>query len=205
MKNEEYDELDAYIDSLINEKYNNVINGDIGLTTFQLFKHDLTKGTAPFASGIFLELGGNYDLLTASHVVEDLSDANKLFVKYTGTYISIVGKASGTEMEKELKLDSVYIKLKPELIPLLLQYYKFLPFERCLFDAKELENASYCVFGYPTINKRKELNEIKTFGSAYFLKSAQDKVFNYYSFDFLTHYVIEFIGKAVNILVNLKK
>lgn len=198
-ENEEYDELDAYIDTLINEEYYNLINGDIGLTTCQLFKHDLAKDIVPFASGVFLEFGSDYYLLTASHVVEDWSDANKLFLKYADTYISIAGKACGTEMDKEQKIDSAYIKLKPELIPLLLQYYKFLPFERCLFDAKELEDASYCVFGYPTINKRKELNEVKTFGSAYFLKPAQDKVFSYYSFDFLIHYVLEFIGKAVNI------
>src|SRR5690606_36973993 len=54
-------------------------------------------------------------------------------------------------------------------------------------------------FGYPVVNKRKESDGIRTFASGYFLMPVYDKVYEYYSLDFLTHYVLEFRGKAINI------
>lgn len=196
---EDYDELDAYIDTLIHEEYVKLLEGDIGLCTCQLFKHDLVKGTTPFASGVFTVLGDDFYLLTASHVIEDWSDSNRLFVKIGDGYVSIVGKGCGTEMDKEEKIDAAYIKLKPELVSILVQWYRFLPYDRCLFHEKKFEEPTYCVFGYPVVNKRKESDGIRTFASGYFLMPVYDKVYEYYSLDFLTHYVLEFRGKAINI------
>ena len=199
MDAEQDEELDAYIDSLITAEYVKLIEGDIGLCTCQLFKHDLIKGAVPFASGVFVFLGDDFYLLTASHVIEDWSDSNRFFVKVKDDYVSIAGKGCGTEMEKEEKIDAAYIKLKPQLVPLLVQWYRFLPYERFLFDEKIFHEPAYCAFGYPVINKRKEPSGIKTFGSAYYMIPSQDKVFEYYSLNPLTHYVLEFQGKAINI------
>lgn len=93
-------ELDDYIDSLISAQYVKLIQGDIGLCTCQLFKQDSLKGVLAFASGIFVFLGDEFYLLTASHVIEDWSDSNRLFVKIKDDYVSIAGKGCGTEMEK---------------------------------------------------------------------------------------------------------
>ena len=195
----ENEELDAYIDSLISAEYVKLIEGDIGLCTCQLFKHDPVKGVLPFASGVFVFLGDDFYLLTASHVIEDWSDLNRLFVKIKDDYVSIAGKGCDTEMEKEEKIDAAYIKLKPQLISLLAQSYRFLPYDQFLFNEKIFDEPSYCAFGYPVINKRKEASGIKTFGSAYYMLPSQDKVFEYYSLNTLTHYVLEFQGKAINI------
>ena len=196
---QENEELDAYIDSLITAEYVKLIEDDIGLCTCQLFKNDLTKGVVPFASGVFVFLGDEFYLLTASHVIEDWSDSNHLFVKIKDDYVSIVGKGYGTEMEKDEKIDAAYIKLKPQLVSLLVQSYRFLPYHRFLFHEKIFHESSYCAFGYPVINKRKESSDIKTFGSAYYMLPSQDKVFQYYSLNPFTHYVLEFLGKAINI------
>jgi len=198
-ESEENDELDNYIDSLINAEYVKLIEGDIGLCTCQLFKHDLIKGAVPFASGVFVFLGDEFYLLTASHVIEDWSDSNHLFVSIKDDYVSIVGKGCGTEMEKVHKIDAAYIKLKPQLVSLLVQSYRFLPYHRFLFHEKIFHEPIYCAFGYPVINKRKESSGLTTFGSAYYMLPSQDKVFEHYSLNPLTHYVLEFQGKAVNI------
>ncbi|WP_254412108.1 hypothetical protein [Dyadobacter diqingensis] len=50
----EEDELDDYIDTLINGELNKLIEGDIGLATCQFFKEDDTKVAVPFASGVLI-------------------------------------------------------------------------------------------------------------------------------------------------------
>jgi len=196
---EDYNELDAYIDTLINEEYVKLLEGDIGLCTCQLFRQDSVNNASPFASGVFVVFEDEFYLLTASHVIEDWSDSNRLFVKIGNAYVSIAGKGCGTEIDKVKKIDAAYIKLKPELISILVQWYRFLPHDKCLFLKKRFEEQNYCVFGYPVINKRKEAEGIRTFASGYFLKAVYDKVYEYYLVDFLTHYVLEFKGRATNI------
>lgn len=68
---EQEDELDEYIDSLINEELSKLIRGDIGLSTCQFFKEDDKGGVTPFASGVMVELSSSSYILTASHVIED--------------------------------------------------------------------------------------------------------------------------------------
>jgi len=196
---EERDELDDYIDKLINAELVKLLEGDIGLCSCQLFKHDSVKRITPFASGVLVFLGESFYLLTASHVIENWSDSNRLFVQIKDEYVSIAGKGCGTEIIEDEKLDAAYIKLKPELAVLLSQWYRFLPYHRFLHDAKVFDEANYCAFGYPVINKKKEGDKIKTFASAYYMRPVEDKVYEYYNLDFLSHYALEFKGKAVNI------
>ena len=200
MEEEEYDELDAYIDSLINEELSKLITNEIGLCSCQFFKLDPAKGLAPFASGVMVQLSGSHYILTASHVIEDWSDSNKLFLEIQGgQHISVVGKGCGTISEEGERIDVAYIKLKDTIVPYLKPWYKFLPLKKILKHNKLLLEANYCVFGYPVSNKRKENGVLKTFGAAYWVNPSYDKVFNYYGLDPLTHYVLEFKGKAANI------
>ena len=193
------EEIDDYIDQLINAEYVRLLEGDIGLCTCQLFRQD-SASAVPFASGVFVFLGDNFYLLTASHVIEDWSDSNKLFVPIGDDYVSIAGKGCGSEMAKEDRIDAAYIKLKPELIPVLVKHYRFLPYHKMLHHEKIFHEPNYCAFGYPVINKRKETG--KTFGSAYFMKASYDKVYTHYGLNPISHYVLEFLGKAINIRSN---
>ena len=199
---EERDDLDDYVDELINAEYVKLIQGDIGQCTCQLFKKALDDTTTPFASGVFTFLGESFYLLTASHVIEDWSDSNKLFVKVGESFVSVVGKGCGTEIENSEKIDTAYIKLKQEIVKILVQHYRFLPFQKILHQRKIFNEPNFCAFGYPVINKRKQENKTETFGSAYFLKAANDKVFDYYNLKPLYHYVLEYSGKAINIKTN---
>jgi len=196
---EQEDKLDEYIDSLINEELSKLIQGDIGLSTCQFFKEDGKGGVTPFASGVMVELGPSSYILTASHVIEDWSNASKLFIPLADDYISIAGHAYGTEMDKQNRFDIAYIKLTAQLATVLRYSYRFIPAHQMLHHDKSLLEANYCVFGYPVINNKQVDGKTKTFGSAYFLGLSQDKVFNYYGLDPLRHYAFEFQRKARSI------
>src|SRR5665213_1770280 len=129
---EEYDELDEYIDTLINEELTKLIQGDIGLSTCQFFKEDGKGGLTPFTSGVMVEFGPSSYILTASHVIEDWSNASKLFVPLKDTHISVVGHAYGTHMDEGKRYDIAYIKLTPELALLLRYSYRFMPVHKML-------------------------------------------------------------------------
>ena len=193
------DDIDLYINSLINAELSKLITTKIGPFTCQFLKHDPLKGLIPFASGVMAELGDSHFILTASHVVEDWSDANKLFVEIENGHISVVGKASGTETATGKKLDVAYIKLKDEIVPILREYYNFLTAEQFLHHNKIFDEANYCAYGFPVVNFKMKSEIAKSVGSAYFMRPATDKVFDFYRLDPLSHYVLEFQGKPVNI------
>lgn len=136
--------------------------------------------------------------MTASHVIEDWSNSSKLFVEIEEGHVSIVGKGCGSGLDST-KIDIAYIRLKEEIVPLLMRWYKFLTIDELLHNNKILTEANYCVYGYPVQNRKAENGVIKSYASAYWVKPAQDKVFEFYGFDFLAHYVLEFNGKACNI------
>lgn len=193
------DEPDEYIDGLINNELNNLVTNTIGPYTCQFLKQNSGDDLSPFASGVMVEIDKMYYILTASHVVEDWSDSNKLFLEVNGSYVSIVGKGCGTAIEKKDRIDIACIKLKEEIMPLLKPWYKFLKPDRFLHHDKLLLEADYCVYGFPVSNYRRENGKIKTVAAAYFVRPHQDKVFENYSLDPLTHYVLEIKGKGVNI------
>lgn len=189
---EEYGELDAHIDQVINQSLSNIAKFDIGLSTCQLLRHDPLKDLMlPFASGVFIEVADEYFMLTASHVVEDWSNENKLFVKVNESYVSLVGKACGTVIEKEQRIDCAYIRLKPEIVPILDSVYRFLPPEKCLHPAQMVHEATYCVLGYPVALGNRAMS--------YFTHAAPDKVFEHYGLHPLQHYVMLYEGKGINI------
>lgn len=195
---EEPDELDKYIDHLINQELGRLLEHDIGPYTCQFLKLESREDLRPFASGVMAELGGSHYILTASHVIEDWSNENKLFIEIENeVHISVVGKACGTEMEKDKKLDVAYIKLKDEIVPILRRWYRFLPIERFLHHHKVFDEANYCAYGFPVANPKNDKG--KTIGAGYFVVPNQDKVFDHYGFDALSHYVLEMHGKPINI------
>jgi hypothetical protein len=203
---EESDELDEYIDRLINAELSKLIAEQIAPHTCQLLKNDASLGIVPFASGVLIELGGSCYLTTASHVIEDWSDTNKLFIEFRkGEYISVVGKGSGTEIEKKEKLDIAYIKLKDDLVLILKLWYKFLPNYRFLKADMVFDEANYCSFGFPVSMQKKEDGIVKPFGVAHFMRPHQDKVFEYYELDPLAHFALEYVGKATNIKTNKRE
>lgn len=196
------DELDKEIDIQVNEQLSQLIVNDIGPYTCQLFQRDPVKKMLPYASGVLAELGESFYILTASHVTEDWSDENQLFVQIHGGYMSVVGTTRGTEIDKSNKIDVAYIKLDPANVVELKKGNKFLKIDRFKGHRTLIDSADYCVFGYPTINSEKIDGKLKTKGAAYFLKPSKVKVMDYYNFDPMSHFALEFKGKGVDIKTN---
>ncbi len=196
---EEYDEIDKLIDEQINGELAKLITNNIGPYTCQLFKHKDKKKIVPFASGVLADFGGDCYILTASHVTEDWSNENQLFVQIHGGYVSVVGTTRGTEIDKKAKIDVAYIKLDKIVASELKKGNKFLGIGRVRAHLNLLDSADYCIFGYPTINQKRENGKLKTIGAGYFVRPSPAKVREYYSFDSRSHYVMEFKGKGVDI------
>lgn len=93
------------------------------------------------------------------------------------------------------------LKKKDTIVPMLKQWYQFLTTENFLHHEKIFDEANYCAYGFPVANPKNEKG--KTIGTGYFVRPNQDKVFNYYGFDLLAHYVLEINGKPVNIKTGL--
>ncbi len=174
----EDEDLDNLIGRLVNAELHRLIVDDIGPCTCQFLKQDPVQGLVPFASGVLVHLGDAHYILTASHVIEDWSDNSKLFLEIRDGHLSIGGKGYGTEIDKEQKIDIAYIKLKPEIVSVLADWYRFLPIENCLFPHKVFDEPNYCVYGFPVANPV-NVNG-RTVGAAYFLRPHLDKVFDHY-------------------------
>lgn len=176
-----------------------VIKNDIAPYTCQFLTQDTTKGMLPYASGVLAELGGDFYILTASHVIENWSDEHLLFIEFGNGYVSIVGKGSGTIIERDIRLDVAYIKLKDELVLILKGWYKFLPRKAILHYKKTVEDGAYCVYGYPVARHKRIDGVLRPTAVAYFVRPHPDKVYEHYNLDFLSHYVLEYQGKAINL------
>jgi hypothetical protein len=196
---EQHDEIDKFIDKLIHEELCNIITTKIAPYTCQLLVRNSHDELIPFASGVMVKLEKSYYIFTASHVIEDWSDVNPLFLEINNAYRSVVGKGCGTEIEKEQRLDVAYIKLKNAIVPILKQRYRFLTIGKFFYQDKLLLEADYCVFGYPVSIQKKQNGILMPKGAAYFVRPLPDKVFTNYNLDFLTHYILEIKGKAINI------
>ncbi len=196
---ENLDETDLYIDSLINIELSKLITGKIAPFTCQFLKHDRIKGLIPFASGVMAKFDESYFILTASHVIEDWSDQNKLFIEINNGHISVTGKACGTNIDTNEKLDIAYIKLENVMVPILEQWYSFLSVKQFLSHTKIINESNYCAYGFPTTNFKIKSKITNSIGSAYYMKPTKDNVFEFYGLSPLSHYVLEFNGKPLNI------
>ena len=158
-----------------------------------------SKTMKPFGSGVFAYLGGNYYILTASHVTERLDDNNSLYIKIHDGYVSVVGDVKGTEINKSNGIDLSYIRLDDRIIPDLKRAYKFIDISKFRRHIKLLDATHYCVVGFPEANLEIKDGKSMTGASIYLMQPCKEKVYDYYKFDLNTFFVLEFKGKGTDI------
>lgn len=191
---------DQIIDRMINQTLNDLVKNQIAPFTCQLFRGDALESLTPYASGVLVFVGEQHCIFTASHVVEDMGDNKKTVLPIGEGFVSLVGKACGTELDKDVRLDIAYVVLKPELVMLLkLHGYHFLDGERMLHEEKVLDEPNFCAFGFPTDNNKLKGGKLKPLGMAHFMPCMPDKVYEYYKLDPMHHYVLESKGKGISI------
>jgi hypothetical protein len=170
----------------------------IGPCTSQIFENKDNE-MQPYASGVLAQLGGNYYILTASHVTEDWSDDHPLYLKIHGGYISIVGIVRETDIEKSDNIDLAYIKLEDAVVEELKKGNKFITIDKFTLHLKFLDTMQYCIFGYPVVNQKREEGVLKTSGMAYYVQGSKPIVLDYYKLNPKTHFALDFKGKGVDI------
>lgn len=187
------EELDKMVDEFMNEQLEELVIEHIAPYTCQLFIKQYGK-LKPHASGVFLILNESIYLLTALHVVEHFTDSNPLFFmigeeafKLDGTVMGIIG---------ESRIDLGYIRLEEKQVLTIAQKYDFLTIDRILYPSGYFYEEGFCVFGYPT-----QMDKAIT----YFSREHSSKAYDYYGLNQNEHYVMELLGKPINIKTHVRE
>jgi hypothetical protein len=184
------EELDRKVDELMKE--------EMLPSTCQFYVKEDSK-MVKHASGVFVETKNFLFVLTASHVVEELSDSKPLFVKIHGGFVSMLGLVQQSDLDRSKNADVAYIKLNTAIHKDLRASYKFIPISKFRHHPVTLDASNYCVFGYPTESVEKIEGKEVSKAMGYVVRPAKEKVFNYYKLDSLGHYVMEFKGAGISI------
>jgi hypothetical protein len=184
-------ELEAALDLAAGEK--------ILPYTCQIFERDENSKMKPYGSGVMAILGGNYYILTASHVADAVTTSKTLYIRKRKGYMMIAGSFKVTNKHRLPNIDLAYIRLAPEMTPYLKGGYDFLPLSGFRNHSDLLDAAQYCVFGYP-VNSTKEVNgQLESVAQLYLLQPVKTKVYEYYGYEPATHFVLEYKGKGTDI------
>lgn len=184
----------------IDELINKMTGEKILRHTCQLLVKDDKEKLKPHGSGVFIVVNEIHFLLTASHVTENWSDENQLYIRIgEKRYVSLVGELRETDLEIDKKIDLAYIKIDQTILPDLQRPYIFLPLSKIRDHIKLVENRNYCVMGYPEKSKAIIDEKIEPVANAYYVGQSPQKVYEYYKFNPEIFYMFEMKGKGGNI------
>lgn len=184
----------------IDELINKMTGEKILRHTCQLLTKDKNGKLKAHGSGVFIVVGGIHFLLTASHVTENWSDENQLYIRIgKSKYVSLIGELRETDLEKDEKVDLAYIKIDEIILADLQRPYIFLPVSKMRDHKKLVEATNYCVMGYPEKSIANIDEKIEPVAQAYYVGPSSQKVYEHYKFDPDIFYMFEMKGKGKNI------
>ena len=160
---------------------------------------------SPFGSGVLAVISDKHFIITASHVTNDWSDSNPLYLRISSGYISLVGELRQTDLKHDEKMDLAYIILDDKVSLELEKSYKFLPLSKFRRHLNLLFAGQYCVLGFPVKNQKIEDGKLRTGASFLILQPCSDKVYDNYKFDKRTSFLLEMKGKGTDIKSGEKK
>lgn len=174
--------------------------------TCQLLKKNDNGKLAPHASGVFVKIGGIHFLLTASHVVEDWSDENHLFIRIgLDKYVPLAGGVRETDIDKSQQVDVAYIRINERIIEVLEKLYLFLPISKIRDHKRVLNATQYCIMGYPEKSKKEHKGRVESFAQAFYVYPSKGNVYEHYKFNPVNFYLFEMKGKGFDIKTGNKK
>jgi hypothetical protein len=188
------------------ELYNRIISERLLDHTCQFFIKK-PEGLRPYASGVFVVIHNVYFIFTASHVADILS--NKicdLFIKIDNDeYINVIGRGKYTDSDKSKGIDLAYIKLDNQMIPHLIDNYKFLTIDKIRKHDRLLEGAAnYCVLGFPENSFDNKNDYADTKAQAYFTFPMNDKPYGYYKLSKEDWIIVKITGKGQDVITKEK-
>lgn len=167
--------------------------------TCAIFTNDERKPDQ-IGSGVFFKTDNKFFIITASHVLDDLSDDKTFCVGISNKIVPLQGKFIRTNIITSNDLYDFAIKeLSTEDI-ILLDGAKFVTLDQCAKGVITKKGAIYCAHGYPS-SKNKINWEIKNQfdGYAYTYSAKLSENFNYKKLGITTetHLSINFDSKSV--------
>lgn len=190
----------------IEKKFGEMTGSQILRHICQLMKLDENGKLAPHGSGVFVIIKGIHFLLTASHVVEDWTDNNQLFIRIgLQKHVSLVGIVRETDIGKSDKVDIAYVKLDERIISDLNGPYIFLPLNKIREHKKMLDSTQYCIMGYPEKSKKEYNGRKESSAQAFYVNPCKEKVYKYYKFNPQSFHLLEMKGKGNSINTGKKK
>lgn len=190
-------EIDVMIDSMIKTKVSN--------HSCQLFEKGGDYGYKPYGSAVCVKISNSYFILTASHVTDELSDNDTLYVKGNNRFIAVEGNVRSTDIGKEKQLDLAYVKLDLNVAEALKENHQFLTIDKIKGRHKLMDASNYAVVGYPEKNIRVVDNMVETGGSYYLTKPSAPKVYAYHKINPDLVISLNFSGEATDMQTGEKQ
>jgi hypothetical protein len=183
-------EIDKAIDNTIGDLVNKV--------TCQLFTKGGKYDYEPLGTGVFLNLGNQYLLLTAAHVAEHIEEGIYIFT-HDGKFIPLFGHVEMSCYDSLPKIDVAYVKIQDDLIPIIQKKFNFLGSGHIELAHDPVDAAQYLAFGCPSRNLRSKGNTVYTKAAYFQVKPAQEQVYNFYKFKNDLFYIFEMKGKGIDV------
>jgi hypothetical protein len=160
--------------------------------TCRLFIKDEKGKPAPKGSGILFMVKGVHFLLTASHITQNWSDDNHIYIK-TGNnnFIALVGGLRETDFYKGKHVDLSYVKIAESIVSELQKSYVFLPYSKISENKDLTKNVIYSIIGYPEITKEGTEEDFTSEAQAYFLQPCSQTMYGMHNLDPETYYLLK--------------
>lgn len=172
--------------------------------TCKLFERKLDK-CKPLGSGVFVEIGGYFFLLTASHVMEHLTNDNPPTVQIAENhFVSLYGDILRTDFKIGDRMDIACIRLRDGIVDSLRGEFEFLPVSKIRHHRKTLNGSNYCAFGFHENDMAKTETGLKYFAQAYYLQPSAPKVYGTYNINPDHSFLMEMKGKGIDIKLGTK-
>lgn len=170
--------------------------------TIQLLqKSDIEYKYNPCASGILVQIGTNYFLFTASHVIRDLYDNGKeLFVSTERGILPLKGRRNNTDLEKDNDTDIAYFFLNDQFAQLLTKTYQFLPSNKMGDLIPDVPSTQYLIVGYPAVNITVMENTVTTGAQVYLTGPSKPEIYSNARLDETKHYMFEYGQNMTDLL-----
>jgi hypothetical protein len=159
----------------------------------------------PIGSGVFVEMGGYFFLLTASHVMEHLTNDNPPIVQVNKNhFVSLHGDILRTDFNAGDGIDIACIRLRDNIVDSLRGEFTFLPVSKIRHHRKTLNGSNYCAFGFHENDMTMTETGLKYFAQAYYLQPSASKVYEFYDIKPDHAFLMEMKGKGIDIKNGIK-
>lgn len=177
-------ELPNVVDRMIARK--------IARHTCQLVFKDKNGKLTSKGSGVLFVVKGVHFLLTASHLTQEWSNSNPLFIVVNNNHlIALEGDLREADFYNGKIVDLSYVKIAESILPNLQKSYTFLPYSKISENTGLTKGGNYSIIVYPENAEKAADAEIQTGAQAYYLEPSPQKMYGLHNLDPENYYLLD--------------